>query len=204
MAVIDLCKRITYDWDIYNQNIKSHESFIYIKSNRVKIQTSTSINLTVGEEWFDSNKNTTIKIPSKGIKVRPGKYVVLITEQYLGVPYNVYGLVVGKGENIFIGGVISTGKIVPGYKGELKIGFYNTSDSAILLKRGDLLACCLFFDTESTLLNEEKEDRDERIPVLEYKGRWSKVTIFVRENWYNILSLILSLAAVLVAIFLKG
>lgn len=201
MAVVDLKKRITYDWDEYSNNIKSHESNIYISQNNAKIQADTSLNLTIGEEGYDNKKRAAFKIPERGIRVKPGKYVVLITEQYVGIPYNIYGLVVGKGANIFLGGVISTGKIIPGYKGELKIGYYNASNGTIVLKRGDLIACCVFFDLESTLVSDGRADVDEKYPALEYEGKIARLKIVLAENWYNILSVILSVAAILATIF---
>lgn len=204
MSIVDLSRRVTFDWDKYNKNSKSFESYIFVNSEEnCVIQVDTSINITVGDVWYDSKKNTDIKMTEKGVKVKSKKYVVFQSQQYLGLPYNVYGIVVGKGANIFNGGVISTGKIVPGYKGALRIGYYNASNSTIVLHKNDVLGCCVFFSTETTATNENMGGRFDNVPALEVLTRRAKIFEWFCENWYNILSLLLSVAAIIVAIFLN-
>lgn len=203
MSVIDLTRRITYDWDDYNKNIKSHESCIFIEvdgNESVVIQSGTSVNLTVGAIWYDSEKHTNNNIPKNGVQVKPKKYIVVQTQQRFAIPHNVYGILVGKGNNIFNGGVISTGKITPGFKGELKIGYYNAGESTIRLKKGDLLACCIFLDTETTIMSEELDDQDQKPPAIEFIKRRTKLKEYLKNNLYSILSVIISIAAVIVAL----
>lgn len=105
MSVIDLNKRITHDWNEYDINAKSHESLIFIEPKEdCFIQAGTSIDITIGDVWYSNKRHTDLKIPDKGIKIKSKSYAVFKTQQHLAMPYNVYGIVVGKGINIFNGG----------------------------------------------------------------------------------------------------
>lgn len=200
MPIIDLSKRIIFDWSEYNKNAKSYESKIFIEPKEgVIIQSGTSINITVGNVWYNGKKHSDIKMSDKGIKIKSKRYVVFQTEQYFAIPYNVYGIVVGKGINIFNGGVISTGKIVPGYKGRLRIGYYNASDSTIKLHKGAVLGCCVFFDTEMTATDEYMGDELEKIPALEILTKKEKICEWLVDNWNNIVSWGLSIIAIIIA-----
>lgn len=200
MSVIDLSRRITNSWNDYNIHAKSYESHVFINPEiKDTVRSDTSIDITVGDYWYDSSKHTDIAINEKGIKVKAKKYIVFQTEQEFGIPYNVYGLVVGKGINSYNGGIISTGKIVPGYKGKLRIGYYNAGKSTIIVHKGDVVGCCVFFNTELTAFVEYKGEFDD-IPVLDGLTNKEKMTEWIFDNWYNILSLIFSIIAVTVAI----
>ena len=201
MSIIDLSRRIIFDWDEYNKNARSHESKIYIvPEDEELIQAGTSVNITIGDVWYNNNKHSDVLITEKGVKIKSKKYVVFQTRQYFGIPYNVYGIVVGKGINIFNGGVISTGKIVPGYKGKLRIGYYNASNSTIVLHKGDVLGCCIFYDTEMTAVSEYMGDDLDNIPALEILTRREKIGEWFGDNWKDIVSWVLSLVAIIVAL----
>lgn len=200
MSIVDLNRRITHDWDVYSRNLKSHESYIYLMDEGEYIQAGTSITITVGPIWYDVKKNTDIKITDKGIKIKAQKYVVLQSQQSFALPYNIYGIVVGKGVNIFSGGVISTGKIIPGYRGTLRIGYFNASNRTIILRKGDVLGSAIFFDTEATAINPKYEGGFGSVPALEALTRRAKIIEWICDNWYNILTLVLSVVAIIVAL----
>lgn len=201
MPVIDLRNRVVSEWDEYNSNAKSYESYVYIKPKADDcIQAGTSVNITIGDVWYNNTKHSDIKITNKGVKIKSKKYVVFQTEQYFGIPYNVYGIVVGKGINIFNGGVISTGKIIPGYKGKLRIGYYNASSSTVILHKGDVLGCCVFFDTEMTAENEYMGSSFDNVPALEVLTKREKLFEWLGDNWYNVLSSIFSIAAIVISL----
>ncbi len=200
MPIIDLSKRITFNWDEYNKNARSYESNIFIEpQSEDLIQEGTSVNITIGDVWYNNSKHSDVIIPDKGVKVKSQKYVVFQTQQYLGLPYNVFGIAENKGINVFSGGVISTCKIVPGYKGKLRIGYYNASNSTIILHKGDVLGCCIFFDTEMTLENEYKGDDLDNIPALEVLTKWEKICEWFGDNWTNIIGWSFSIVAIIIA-----
>lgn len=116
------------------------------------------------------------------------------------MPYNVYGIVVGKGINIFNGGVVSTGKIAPGYNGKLRIGYYNASSKTVILHKNDVVGCCVFYNTESTSLSENTSDQFDNPPALESISIREMLFEWIGENWYNSVSLLLALSALIVAI----
>ena len=49
----------------------------------------------------------------------------------------------------------------------MRIGYYNAGTSTIVLHEGDALACCIFFDVESTITELAIDDESEGIPVIE-------------------------------------
>lgn len=201
MPVIDLNRRVTDDWNKYNRNLKSYESYIFLQDGNADIiQSGTSITITVGDIWYNTKKNTDIKITDKGIKIKSKKYVVLVSGQSLALPYNVYGIVVGKGINIFSGGVISTGKIVPGYNGKLRIGFFNASNRTIVLHKGDVLGSCVFFNTEATGFGRNINENYGIVPALEELSTKGMIIEWICDNWDKILSLMFSLVAIIVSI----
>lgn len=201
MAIIDLNKRTTKDWNAYNAAIKSCKSLIHITGDVILENVGpASMNLTVGERWYDCAKKKYYQIPEKGVKVKPGKSIIIETKQEISVPYNMFGIIFGTGKNIFKGGHVSTGKINPGFHGVLKIGYYNGGDSVIVFRPGNLLACCSFFEIETTLdapLQKYLTD-----PEPEFApNKWSdKLQIWFVDNWYSVISLIVSFLALIVAI----
>ena len=88
MSVVDLTRRITMDFKEYSEYKTSHDSLIYV-GNDPLIQSNTSLTITVGRIWYDGKKHTDIRIPDKGLKVKPKDYVVLKTKQKICIPYNV-------------------------------------------------------------------------------------------------------------------
>ena len=109
MAVLDLHTRLTDDYDEYSQNTNSSSSKIHIKGTTIIDGSGQEcMKLSVGETWFYNNKY--IGIPDKGIKVKPRESVVVVSEQKISLPSNVFGIVFGVGKNIFKGGFVANGK----------------------------------------------------------------------------------------------
>ena len=205
MALIDLNTRITSNWDEYNDFVKSDRSFIYVDGDVVLDNVGpASMNLTVGERWFDFVTKKYYKIPAKGLKIKPGKSVIIETSQEIATPFNIFGVVYGTGKNIFKGGFISTGKINPGFKGKLKIGYYNGSNTAIIFEPKDLLACCSFYGVETTLVRPLKEYISDPEPEFVPDTFWQRLKTWFKENWYSVVSIVVSLAALIVSIILRS
>lgn len=200
MSIINLNQRITKDWNQYNKALKSSSSLIFINGNVILQNVGpASLNLTVGDRWYDCSKKKYYKISGKGIKVKPGKSIIIETKQEIAMPYNVFGIIFGTGKNIFKGGFISTGKINPGFHGVLKIGYYNGSDSVIVFEPEDLLACCSFFDIETTLDTPLEKYLTEPEPEFAPNSFFQKSKIWLVDNWYSLLSLIVSILAIIFA-----
>jgi len=201
MSVIDLSTRITGDWDIYHAYKKSSDSFIYVVPNTFILDDGpASIDFTVGERWFLENDQTAYDV-GDGIVLNPSQAVLIETAEKLAVPYNVFGLVTGKGSKIFQGAFISTGKINPGFNDNLKIGIYNGSKKRIKLMKNIPLCTCVFFEMESNLKNPPNESRNSGSGVIRPISRWRRFTIWIKENkeW---LSVIVSIFALLISLFI--
>ncbi len=208
MSVVDLSKRITDNWDDYCSSLKSSESLIFI-TNAVdsKKDGPCSMNLTVGKQWYDTRKKKYFQIPDKGLKIRPGKSKMIETKQTICLPYNVYGELTGTGQVILQGGFISCGKINPSHEGPLRIGFYNGSDSTIIFEKDDLLACCTFFDMDTTLINKLQKPYTDPEPELVKYPFPMKILVWLSRNWYSVLTLLVALASAvlsLISLLKKG
>lgn len=137
MALINLNKRVTDKWEVRCDNLESPDSFIYIKDRaNEKVANPASMEIEVGDVYILPRNGQQYKIPEEGLSIDPKQSVVIYSRQKISLPYNAFGLITGKGNYIFQGCFISSGKIDPGFDGFLKIGFYNGSNKKILLKKG--------------------------------------------------------------------
>lgn len=198
MSIVDLGSRITDDWETYKHYIKSSESYVYVEGGAVTIGPA-SLNLTVGDVWYDCSKKKKYKIPSKGVPVKPGDSIIITTKQRIAVPYNVFGVVFGTGKNIFKGGFVSCGRIHPGFCDKLNIGYYNGSNLTIVFEPDDLLACCSFFDIETTVdLAVWKDDTDLPEPDFQKEKRTKAINIlkFIVNYLMPFIAIIVSIAAI--------
>ena len=196
MSVIDLKKRVSQDWDIMHEHLQDESSLVYI-NQKLDDNNFTSIDLEVGSAYILPGSNQTYRIPDKGIEIKPRKAVVIYTKQRLKLPYNVFGVVTGKGSYIFRGCFLSTGKIDPAFDGYLKIGFLNESNSSITLKPGDKFATAFFLSTESVLdapLNKYQTELEPSLPVLKWH---KKVLYWLKDNWKVVIPILISILALI-------
>ncbi len=200
MSVIDLSTRITNDWDAYHANKRSSDSYVFI-STQVQLEDGpASVDFTVGDRWFLEDDDTAYDV-GDGIILNPSQAVLIETAERIAVPYNVFGLVTGKGSKIFQGAFISTGKINPGFHDNLRIGIYNGSKKKLRLIKGSPLCTGFFINMESNLqnpVNTKAESGSRRTRPI---GRLKRLTIWLKENkeW---ISVIISILAVLTTLFI--
>lgn len=197
MSVIDLQKRVSQDWNEMHNKLKDQDSLVYI-DQELDGNNCTSMDLEVGNAYILPGSNQTYKIPDKGLEIKPRKAVVIYTKQRLKLPYNVFGIVTGKGSYIFRGCFLSAGKIDPAFDGQLKIGFLNESNSTIVLKTGDKFATAFFLNTESTLsapLERYKTDLDPTLPVLKWH---KKVLYWLKDNWIAVSSVVIAASTMII------
>ena len=199
MSIIDLTKRTTDNWDEYNQMISSSNSMVFF-NNKLLLDNDcpASLLLTVGDTYI--KKGIPTKIPSSGIKVAPYKTVIIEAKQQIAVPYNVFGVVTGVGINIFNSGFVSSGKIDSGYNGKLKIAYYNGNEKSVIFQEDDLLACCTFWDTEYSMHYQLQNYHSSLRASIEETSYFFKWIEWLKENWYSILALIISIIAIIVGV----
>ncbi|WP_041258105.1 dCTP deaminase domain-containing protein [Fibrella aestuarina] len=201
MAVIDLETRLTKDWDSYNSNLKSSDSLIFISPHNYNIEDGpASLDLTVGNRFFFHDRGQHYTITDDGIYIEPFNSLLIETEQKVCLPLNIFGIVIGKGHQIFQGTFISSGKINPGFNGKLNIGLYNGSRKRIHIKSGHPLCSCVFFQMESNMNSPLKNyDANRQINKV-YLTRTQKLFNAYKGNM-QLVTHIIAIIAFLVALF---
>jgi deoxycytidine triphosphate deaminase len=163
MSVLDLSVRLTDDEQRFADFGNSSDSLILIRrppksdGSLVKpddlsvMSEGPSVLLSVGEYWYDCERERDFAIDKDGFQLHPNTSVVIETLEEVALPQNVFGLLTGKGLHIFRGILISPGKIDPTFHDRLRIGVFNGGRNDVLLKTGDPLCCCCFFLMESEI-----------------------------------------------------
>ena len=192
MSVLDLRKRATDNWTSMHEHLQSPDSYIYIgmedglmdamESNPI------SLDLKVGSSFILPGSNRSFLIPNKGLVIKPKQSVVIFTQQRVKLPYNVFGVVTGKGAYIYKGCFLSTGKVDPAFEGNLKIGFFNGSKSSVTLEKGMPFATVYFLNTDSTLTAPLKDYHHSPTPDVP-KLRWYiKVWMYMKEHFISFIA----------------
>ena len=203
MAVVDLNNRLTNDWDLYCAYSKSSSSFIFtenIEELDKEDLGSTTINLIAGNKFWDPESKKERSISSNGLVLKPGKSIVLVVKNKMGLPLNVFGSIYGRGTNIFNGFFVSSGKIDPGFQGYLKIGIYNGNTKKLMIKAGDIIASCSFFNMDYTLANIPIKHSELQYPTFE-DSKLNLLIDWFKYNAFQIISVLISIIAVLIAAF---
>lgn len=193
MAIVDLRTRLSNNWKECCLHDKSVDSLVYSSDVVNNIDCPTTIELKVGKICIKPGDSKTYKIDDSGLKIRPKESWIIYTEQILYIPLNVFGVVTGKGNYIFQGCFISTGKIDPGFKGNLKIGFYNGSNKTITLKKGDKFATVFFLTMQAVLDTPLKEYQNSPNPTTSTIRWWQKCEDYIISNWMQLLTMIIAL-----------
>lgn len=200
MAVIDLYTRITSDWNTYHENKRSSDSYIYMSPDSFQLDDGpASVDFSVGDKWFLQNDNTAYEVTDDGIILTPFQSILIETSEEVALPYNVFGLVTGKGLQIFQGTFISTGKINPGFHEKLKIGIYNGSKKKIKLFKGTPLCTCVFLEMESNLRTPLKEKPDSSVKTIKPIGKRKQAVLWIKEN-KEFLAIIISILALVASV----
>ncbi|MFJ7363277.1 hypothetical protein ACIQWQ_04030 [Peribacillus frigoritolerans] len=197
--IIDLNSRTTSDWNRYCEYVKSRDSLIYIDKKNVKGEGVGCLDFTVGNRWYNPADKQWYAIPEHGLTLKANESITIETQEQLGIPLNVFGVVTGVGRNIYTGGIVSTGKIDPGFNSKLRIGFFNSSKRKKTIKSGDVLCSCYFIQTETSAETplEKYFDEEQKLPSM----RGYKFRKFVISNWSKIIPIVISLVALYIAFY---
>lgn len=190
MAIVDLKSRLSSKRDECEASKISAESLIYTDSNvDIAEGNPMSIDLKVGDICLLPGDSRTYRIDEHGIKVKPRQSVVIYSKEKFVLPLNVFGLVTGKGTYIFQGCMVASGKIDPGYRGNLKVCFFNGGRSSVTIKPGDVFCTVFFMDGDCTLMSPLADYQENPNPSLSTYGYWEKFKECFVNNWYKALSL---------------
>lgn len=191
MAIVDLKSRLSSERDICEASKMSAESLIFIDS-KVDLAEGNpmSIDLKVGDICLLPGDSRTYRIDEHGIKVKPRQSVVIYSKEKFVLPLNVFGLVTGKGKYIFQGCMVASGKIDPGYRGNLKVCFFNGGRSTVTIKPGDIFCTVFFMDGDCTLMSPLTDYQENPNPSLSTYGYCEKLKEWFGNNWYKALSIV--------------
>lgn len=193
MAIVDLLSRNSDNNAICEKSKLSIESLIYISPKPSSEHLSPiSCDLTVGSECYRPNMDKSYILDENGIKVKSGESVVIYTKEHIRTPFNVFGLVTGKGKFIYQGCMVASGKIDPGFDGQLRTCFYNGSKKSIVLKPHEAFCTVFFIDTAYTLSAPLYTPLEKPKPTNTAVGKWRGLKIWLKKNWMAVLALLLS------------
>lgn len=188
MSVINIKKRSTSDWEKMHKHLQSPDSIVYIDPQDDGKVGPVSMDITVGDAYIVPGSNESFFIPHDGIKVKPKQSIIVYTRQRFKLPYNVFGIVTGKGKYIFKGCFLSTGKIDPGFDGCLKIGFFNGGCSSINLKPNESFATVFFLNTDTTIsapLKFYQNSLDHDVKCIRF---YKKMWLYIKNHWLGFLA----------------
>lgn len=196
MSIINLESRVTNDWPTYQRCAKSSDSLIYLDGELKLDDGPASLDLSVGEHWYDSRVNQLCKVPSDGLLLAVRSSIVLESAERIALPNNVFGIVTGKGQFIFQGVLISSGKVDPGFDDRLRIGLFNAGVEAILLKPGEAFCSCCFVQMETTIQHPKQRRAAEPDAQFAPTPLYLRVVRFVRTEWRTYTPWVFSAVAV--------
>lgn len=107
------------------------------KEDRIQ---GSSLELSLGEEAFISSKKKLKRLNSKDnfIKIAPGDFALLITEEWVKIPINCMGFISIKARHKLSGLINVSGfHVDPGFEGRLKFSLYNAGTADVLLRYKD-------------------------------------------------------------------
>lgn len=198
MAVVDLLNRSSDNNAICEKSKLSPESLIYISPKPLsELISPISCDLSIGAECYRPNIGKKYTLDENGIKVKSGESVVVYTKEHIRTPFNVFGLVTGKGKYIYQGCMVASGKIDPGFDGHLKICFYNGGKRSVILRRNEPFCTVFFIDTAYTLSAPLYASMERTQPTDTAVGKLRACCIWVKKNWISLLALFLSVPAAL-------
>lgn len=147
MAVIDLTQRLTDNWDAFAAAREREASLIFINPRPPnELIESGTVDLSVGTRCYDPVTGEHFSIPEEGFVLLARTSVVIDSAEKVALPFNVFGLISGKGKFIYQACFTSPGKIDPGYYDVLKVSIYNAGRNPIVLKRREPICACYFLE----------------------------------------------------------
>lgn len=116
--------------------------------------------LSVGEEYRSLRDPRTPKYVKEGesIRIGPGESVLILSEEYIGLPQNALAMIIPRARWIFEGTSICASRVDPTWYGKLLVGFTNLAKNPVELYRQEAFCTCYFMETSEieTVLTKDK------------------------------------------------
>lgn len=105
-----------------------------------------SYDLTIGDEakLLRTGEEKNVKV-EKNLRIDPGDTVLILTQEYVGLPEKISGIVEPRARLLFDGLIVFASKVDPTWHGKLTITIKNNSNTAQTLSHGETF-CTLIFN----------------------------------------------------------
>ncbi|MDP9080039.1 MAG: hypothetical protein M3O71_21645 [Bacteroidota bacterium] len=149
----DLCKLIVKLWEHRNSGGLIPKSFIslltkfdiLLKGADEKNIASASYDLSLGDEYYYKGKIKTLSNKNPFIMIEPYDYAIVTSAEYASLPNDIAGKFDLKISLFCQGIILSNGpQVDPGFQGKLFCLLFNTSNSAVVIKRNEHYATLEF------------------------------------------------------------
>lgn len=174
-------------WSSETLRVRSKDLISPFSEERIR---HCAYELSLGNEVFITGEKEEVKrvlnYRGEQIKIQPGQFADLLTEEVVNIPANALGLIsmrfgIKKSGLINVSGF----HVDPGYEGKLLFSVYNAGPSPTFLSRGDpvflLWYCDLDRETEDLYLNSPQRDSITSHDVSQLQGDvWSPQVLAVK------------------------
>lgn len=223
-TVSELCEVILLLWENREKSgiltkslITKLLPFDCLLSNASKDYVSgASYDLCLGEEFYCKGKIKRLGKFSPFILIEPYDYAIVTSQENVNFPLDIVGRFDIKVQLFCQGVILSNGpQIDPGFKGKLFCLLFNTSNSPVVLKKGEHYATIEFHKTlePTNSYSGKYQDKDSIIHYLpsntlqggvsELKKeieKLSKESRSTQNTFYAIISLVLAILAILLSL----
>jgi len=204
LSIVAIKSRHTTDANRFAQQKSSDRSLILV-DQAATIETF-SVELTIGSVWserYARAANEMIAIPEEGVKLGAGKSLVVEVSELIGVPHNLYGLVIPTG-SLFLDQsiIIAAAKIEPSFNDRLKLRLVNVSGERRVIKSGQKVASALFFSTDVTLFHAESHKGTKKVahgPLFAERS-----LAWMKANWPQVITWVIAILCSSVTAFYLG
>lgn len=163
--VIDLSLRCTTDPTLFEVSALSPQSLVLILPDTTGIDTETSLEIKIGKYYFDQKTGARHPI-ERELLLAHGEFVVFESDQIIKLPRNIFGIICGKGNSMFRGLMVASGKIDPSFHGHLRIYVFNAGGETVRISPGDVVASAIFLSIEGIYRGIEVGEALPAIPKL--------------------------------------
>lgn len=199
MSVVNIPRCITSDERDFISHIKSSDSLIYSTVDASAVD-QFSMDVTVGEGWSHtySPEDANLWGIDREIVVSSNSSIVVEVKEVIKVPHNKYGIFVPTGSMFLKSGLITAAaKVEPGFSGKLKIRLVNTTKQKVVISQGTKVGSVIFWSTDTTThVGSITRDSDISRRRITLRDKASRV---MKERWVNIVPILISLLALIVA-----
>ncbi len=197
MSILYLPSRTTaIDEEYRKQQVADASKILVDETAQIE---SFSIELTVDTNWSESygKTNAMVEIDSTGIELASGRSIVIEVAEKIGVPFNMYGLVIPTG-SLFLdqGIIIAAAKIEPAFQGKLKLRLVNNSGERRKVVIGQKVASAIFFATDHTMFHGDVTKKS--VTVVRTISPYRRLIRWISTNRVSVIGWVITIFVALI------